>query len=331
MATAKKKTTTKKTPAKKATAPVEPTPPVSEAPDDTPEVPAEESPAEAPVDAPELSVDPTPAEDAAPELVVPVQAAAPAAPTPPPLPAPPEGHTWQLDSATGQITLVPTEAAAAATQAASEEAERTAVTGKTIRNLRGVPVHLRLQGHGDKSYRVELMPRNMAGDTKDIPAACTQDTTFIRSYDMGLFEIISKQEARFNAQQVPLNGYRSRELNIIHPDEQTVAHYEIEQTGKGKSAQLTKRDLQPAQVQQNPAQGANVYESVGPQVVSRPGSDPQLTAQFQSVQTRRPASPDVSAMQQDTGRAEHAPDKLVNKGIMGELPQVAGIQRVQGM
>ena len=249
------------------------------------------------------------------------------------VPAPPSGFTWSFDQSTGNLILVPTaEAAQEVAEAKEEKAEK--VSGKTIRNLRYTPIHFRFFGYGEKPYRVELMPRTMSGDTVTIPASCTQDTTFVKGHQMGLFEIITRQEATANAMEAPLDGYRSRQLNIVTPDETTVDHYEIEELGKGKSSQLHRKDFAPVvqqPVQQDPYHGANMYEGVGPRIVAMPGSDPQLTAQFQSTQARRPSPQEVSTMQQQTGRPEHDSGKLVDKGIMNPLPQVVGIQHVQGM
>jgi hypothetical protein len=254
-------------------------------------------------------------------VATPVVEAAPAAPAVPALPAPPAGFTWSLDPATGQIVLIPS---AGAVAEKAEEVRK--ASGKTIRNLRGVPVHMRLTGTGDKPYRIELQPRGMNGDTKEVPAACTQDHAFIRSYDRGLFEIITKTEA--GDIDYPVRGFQSRPLNIITSEQSTVAHQSFETNSKGQVT--NQKNLMPAAVQQNPSQGANVYESVGPRVVPMPGSDPQLTAQFQSVQARRPDAQAANVMQSETGRAEHAPDKLLSKGIMeNPLPTVVGIQRVQ--
>jgi len=69
-------------------------------------------------------------------------------------------------------------------------------TAKTIRNLRGTPVHLRLFGAGnDKPYRIELKPRGQRGDFHTVPAKLTDDGTFVAGIDR-LFEVIPTSEAR---------------------------------------------------------------------------------------------------------------------------------------
>lgn len=77
------------------------------------------------------------------------------------------------------------------------EQKKTRRTQKTVRNNRGVTLHLRLQGRPhEKPFRVALNPRGARGDWVTVPAACTEDPQFEEFVNMGLLEIIPLREAR---------------------------------------------------------------------------------------------------------------------------------------
>lgn len=229
------------------------------------------------------------------------QAAAPPAPPAEPLPqlpAPPDGYTWTFNPSSGEFALTKLEPTAHGV--GSEPG------AKIIRNLRSVPVHMRLQGTADKQFRVELKPRGAGvGDSETIPYACTLDPSFIRSYEHGLFEIITRTEA--NAVNYPLNGFRQKEVRVIHTEDTVVAHKTFEQNEKG---QLLDRSVE--------------VQPVGPRVVNRPGSDRQLTAML----NESPAA--LQEMQNATGRKEVAPTKLVREGVMPALPERSVIEYTRG-
>lgn len=84
-------------------------------------------------------------------------------------------------------------------------------TAKIIRNLRQVPVHLRLRGDGEKPYRIELKARGNHGDSSNVPAKCTQDATFARGLGV-LFETITQTE--LNKIQYPPIGYAGSNVTI---------------------------------------------------------------------------------------------------------------------
>lgn len=246
----------------------------------------------------------TTAKKAAPKKpAAPKAAATPPAPVPPAeplpqLPPPPEGYTWTFDPDNGQFALAKLEPTA---HGVGKEPG-----SKVIRNLRRVPVHMRLQGNADKQFRVELKPRGQGvGDTETIPYACTLDPSFIRSHDLGLFEIITRTEA--NEVEYPLNGFRQKEVRVVHTEDTVIAHKTFEQNEKG---QLLDRSVE--------------VQPVGPRIINRPGSDRQLTALLNET----PQS--VQAMQQESGRSEHAPSKLVREGVMPELPQRAVFEHHRG-
>lgn len=93
-------------------------------------------------------------------------------------------------------------------------------TAKTIRNLRGTLVHLRLFGEGgDKPYRIELKPRGMYGDVHTVPANLIDNDTFVAGVDV-LFEIITKTEA--NKIEYAPQGYQGIEAAKIVRDSETV-------------------------------------------------------------------------------------------------------------
>lgn len=70
-------------------------------------------------------------------------------------------------------------------------------TQKTVRNLRNLTVHLRLQGReNEKPFRAELRPRGQQGDWVTVPSACTSDPSFEKFVSLGLIEIIPLKEAR---------------------------------------------------------------------------------------------------------------------------------------
>jgi hypothetical protein len=129
-------------------------------------------------------------------------------------------------------------------------------TAKTIRNLRGTLVHMRLHSEdSEKPYRIELQPRGAPGDVATVPAKLTDDGTFIQGVDV-LFEIIPLSEAKKLQYTQP---YREERLpvEVIRPDQNIVSR-EAAWDGTGRT---------PAR-----APGA------GPAVADVPGSDPELSA-----------------------------------------------------
>lgn len=121
-------------------------------------------------------------------------------------------------------------------------------TSKTIRNLRNCPVHLRLAGQGEKPYRVQLEARGRPGDIAEIPAACTEDTAFVRGVDV-LFEIITKTEAR-NA-KYERTGYQAEDVRLERVDDNSVTVATIDAT-TGKETSTRGKFGEPTNVQAPP-------------------------------------------------------------------------------
>jgi len=113
-------------------------------------------------------------------------------------------------------------------------------TAKTIRNLRGTPVHLRLFGAGnEKPYRIQLAPRGTPGDVHTVPVGLIDSDTFTAGIDV-LFEIITQTEAR-KIEYGP-QGYQGIEpAKIVRPSE-TVIKTVPDMDSKGK---LPPREMGP--------------------------------------------------------------------------------------
>jgi hypothetical protein len=107
-------------------------------------------------------------------------------------------------------------------------------TAKTIRNLRGTPVHLRLFGAGnDKPYRIELQPRGTSGDWHTVPASLTDDGTYVSGLGL-LFEVIPTSEARAIQYQFAPVGLPP--ATVFRADENVVSR-EPEWDGTGQQPQ----------------------------------------------------------------------------------------------
>lgn len=118
---------------------------------------------------------------------------------------------------------------------------------KWIRNLRGVPVHLRLYGEGRTDpYRIQLNRRGLPGDIHQVPANLTDDGTFVAGIDV-LFEVITESEAR-SIQYNVATGYQGAPVVVERPQD-TVVSVVPDVDSKGKL--------------------------IGPRVVRKPGSDRQ--------------------------------------------------------
>lgn len=204
----------------------------------------------------------------------------------------------------------------------------------TIRALRFVPVRIDLQDPNSdkKPYRIMLQPRGQRGDTATVPRHLAQTQEFVGSYNAGLFEVITATEAQ--QAQYPGQGFQQRVVPIERPQDTTIAHVQVQHDTKGRVVQ--QQNMMP-----NPAGGelnAHVEHGVMPTIVGVPGSDPQLTAQFQQAQGQallpaqqyQPTRAAAAAMQQETGRKEMTPDKLVDKGVMPPLPERVVMQPGQG-
>lgn len=117
------------------------------------------------------------------------------------------------------------------TAAKPTTAKRTsAKTAKTIRNLRGTPVHIRL-GNQKDPYRIELAPRGTKGDVSTVPVNLQQDHAYVAGIDV-LFEIITQTEAR-NIEYGPV-GYRPSEVVRVDRPEDTVVRTEVDLGPDGK-------------------------------------------------------------------------------------------------
>ena len=136
---------------------------------------------------------------------------------------------------------------------------------RTIRNLRGTPVHLRLFGQGnDAPYRIALQPRGNPGDTHSVPANLTDDGTFVAGIDV-LFEIIPTSEAQ-SIQYERAGGrpqeYEGETLVVVRNEENVVRRQPVDQEpGPGR---------------------------IGPATVNVPGSDEALHAQIEAGQSALP-------------------------------------------
>ena len=111
-------------------------------------------------------------------------------------------------------------------------------TAKTIRNLRRIPVHLRLSGQGEKPYRVQLERRGNPGDTAEIPVACQSDTAFQKGIGV-LFEVITKAElAKLTYEP---QGYTPPVVHVDRPADTTVGTATIDEKGRTTSkTQITR-------------------------------------------------------------------------------------------
>lgn len=123
---------------------------------------------------------------------------------------------------------------------------------RIIRNLRGIPVHLRL-GSANDPYRVALEPRGEQNDIAEIPERLAQGTTFSQSYRSGLFEVITQAEREaveygpmVDRRGVvdPLTGEAVQVLPSDNPNDGTVAEYAIETERHGRNAgNVTRTDV----------------------------------------------------------------------------------------
>lgn len=116
-------------------------------------------------------------------------------------------------------------------------------TAKTIRNLRGTLVHLRLfNDQNDKPYRIELKPRGRYGDVHTVPASLIDSNTFVQGVDV-LFEIITKTEA--SKIQYDKGGYQGIEPARVYREAETVIKTVPDMDSSGK---LPPRQLGPTYV-----------------------------------------------------------------------------------
>lgn len=116
---------------------------------------------------------------------------------------------------------------------------------RIIRNLRNVPVHMRLDAGRDKPYRVALEPRGTLGDVAQVPAICAEDTAFAESFRANLFEIITSAERASISYDAtphehvlldPKTGQPVRMLPTTSANGETVATYQIDTTLHGPNA-----------------------------------------------------------------------------------------------
>lgn len=103
---------------------------------------------------------------------------------------------------------------------------------KIIRNLRNMPVHLRLGS--DPPYRIQLQPRGRQGDTASVPVALQEEYAFLRGVGT-LFEVITQTEAR-KVEYGPV-GYVGRpDSATIYREEDTTIQTADNWDGKGRRA-----------------------------------------------------------------------------------------------
>jgi len=140
-------------------------------------------------------------------------------------------------------------------------------TAKTIRNLRGTPVHLRLFGAGsEKPYRIELQPRGVAGDWHTVPANLTDDGAFVAGVGL-LFEIVPTSEARKTQYARPGNAPAGLlPVEVVRHDENIVSR-EAAWDGTGKA----------------PARGVGA-----PELVDAIGSDAAMHASIRGGESALP-------------------------------------------
>ncbi len=169
--------------------------------------------------------------------------------------------------------------AAEAKPAAKAPARRTAPKPAPviIRNLRSVPVHLRLEGIGDKPYRIQLAPRGNQGDTATVPVACQGDTPFTHGVGV-LFEVITQTEKNKLEVAYPATGYQTRTATeVIRPEDTTLATMP-EWDGKGQAPYSeVKRDSRNRQI---PETQGRTGDHVNMNVHNFPGSDAGLHSQL---------------------------------------------------
>jgi hypothetical protein len=137
---------------------------------------------------------------------------------------------------------------------------------RTIRNLRGTPVHLRLFGQGnDAPYRIALTPRGNPGDTHTVPANLTDDGTFVAGIDV-LFEIIPASEAQ-GLQYERTGGrapeYEGETLVVVRNEENVVVRQDA--------------NLEPAP-----------RRRLGPAMANVPGADAGIHAAVEAGQSAMP-------------------------------------------
>lgn len=130
-------------------------------------------------------------------------------------------------------------------------------TAKTIRNLRGTLVHLRLfSDQNEKPYRIELQPRGNPGDTHTVPASLIDTNTFTSGVDV-LFEIITKTEAD-KIQYYGSVGYQGiDQATVVRPSETVVKTV----TDMGSDGKMPQRELGPTIVK---GIGASALEDNNP-------------------------------------------------------------------
>lgn len=135
-------------------------------------------------------------------------------------------------------------------EATTRKKTSTRRTAKTIRNLRGTPVHLRL-GPEDNRYRIQLSPRGQPGDVSTVPANLIDDHTFTSGVNI-LFEIITQTEAR-NIQYGPSTATGVEPAKLVREEETVIKRV--------------------ANVDTSP-------RNIGPTYVNAPGSNDNLHAQL---------------------------------------------------
>lgn len=162
--------------------------------------------------------------------------------------------------------------AAKAKSTTAKAPSRPRKTAKTIRNLRGCPVHLRLQKEdAEKPFRVQLAPRGLRGDTAIIPVGLVDNPGFVQ--DIGvLYEIITTTEAA-NIEYASV-GYLGRtDAPQILREEDTVIQSAKNWDGKGKSPQEReiRRDTRGHVIsERDPSVGTGMH------TIDVPGSDTGL-------------------------------------------------------
>lgn len=225
----------------------------------------------------------------------------------------PVPYVLQQEFAPAQDAPVPAPVAAAPVAAQAHEPVdpydadngRSELKPRIIRNMRRVTVNMRLDSGGEKPFRVSLKPRGTMGDTVRIPAKCTDDVSFTASLEKGLFEIITRSEQQSinygshhvsHAERMGILDWQGNPVKVgetTRDADRVVSRTQYDTNQQGnvvvQEQQMGREQTQPQPNQQfHPQQPEPDYRSqhaqvtpVGPKVVSMPGSDPQLTAQFQ--------------------------------------------------
>lgn len=90
-------------------------------------------------------------------------------------------------------------------------------TAQWVRNLKNMPVHLRLRTiESDRPFFLNLKPRGEVGDAERVPAAATEAREFVDAVYGGIIEIVTRTE--LDQVYYPPVGYLHTETQVVRPD-----------------------------------------------------------------------------------------------------------------